>query len=299
MKKILSLIFAGSLVFGSANAQILNEQNVTLNMDIQPVLQLMLEGPTQHEFVFDDIKDYYAGIVKYGANILKVSASVKFDLWAAGLSQQANRVWDPVYDYAGGAAATGATNVMPLTALELRQFPPNPMIADAALSGNALCGAAGNVAPNAQADYSNAFVTMGDGNTPTATGSNVIYTPGNATPYAAPNDHTATQEEKYIAGAEGTGDDCGAPPGSYLQQSNPVSSGTNDGYYFVMDYRLIPGLPAIFPMHLAASNTNLLESGIVDAAGTASAAGLTAAAGGYVAPGVYSMYIKYIITEDQ
>ena len=143
MKKIVSLIFAGTLIFGSANAQILNEQNVTLNMDIQPVLQLMLEGPTQHEFVFDDIKDYYAGIVKYGANILKVSASVKFDLWAAGLSQQTNRVWDPIYDYAGGAAATGATNVMPLTALELRQFPPNPMIADAVANVSAACGGGG------------------------------------------------------------------------------------------------------------------------------------------------------------
>lgn len=299
MKKILSLIFAGSLVFGSANAQILNEQNVTLNMDIQPVLQLMLEGPTQHEFVFDDIKDYYAGIVKYGANILKVSASVKFDLWAAGLSQQTNRVWDPVYDYAGGAAATGATNVMPLTALELRQFPPNPMIADAVANVSANCGAGGAVAPNAQADYSNAFVTMGNTNIPTATGSNTIYTPGNDAPYAAPNDHTAGQEEKYIAGAEGTGADCGVPPGSYLQQSNPVSGGTNDGYYFVMDYRLIPGLPAIFPMHLAASNTNGTETGIAAAEVTTAAANLTAAAGGYVAPGVYSMYIKYIITEDQ
>jgi hypothetical protein len=299
MKKIVSLIFAGSLVFGSANAQILNEQNVTLNMDIQPVLQLMLEGPTQHEFVFDDIKDYYAGIVKYGANILKVSASVKFDLWAAGLSQQANNVWDPIYDYAGGAGATGATNVMPLTALELRQFPPNPMIADAVASGNALCGLAGNVAPNAQADYSSAFVTMDNNNTPTATGSNVIYTPGNANPYAPPNEHTPLSEEKYIAGAEGTATDCGVPPGSYLQQGSTVSSGTNDGYYFVMDYRLIPGLPAIFPMHLVASNTNNGETGITNTAGITQAAGLTAALGGYVAPGVYSMYIKYIITEDQ
>lgn len=297
MKKILSLIFAGSLIFGSANAQILNEQNVTLNMDIQPVLQLMIEGPTQHEFVFDDIKDYYAGIVKYGANILKVSSSVKFDLWAAGLSQQATRTWDPVYDYAGGAAATGATNIMPLTALELRQFPPNPLIADAVASGSAACGS--GVAPNVEADYSQPFVTMGDGNTPTTTGSNVIYTPGNDVPYAAPNSHDPNDEEKYIAGASGTGADCGVAPGSYLQQSNPVSGGTNDGYYFVMDYRLIPGLPTIFPMHLAASNTNSTEDGIVLAEATTSAAGLTALLGGYVAPGVYSMYIKYIITEDQ
>jgi hypothetical protein len=297
MKKIVSLIFTGSLIFGSVNAQILNEQNVTLNMDIQPVLQLMIEGPTQHEFVFDDIKDYYAGIVKYGANILKVSASVKFDLWAAGLSQQTDRVWDPVYDYAGGAGATGATSVMPLTALELRQFPANPMNADAAVAGTN-CGVAGQ-APSAQSDYSSPFVQMTDANTPLATGSNVIYTPGNATPYAAPNDMTALAEEKYIAGSEGVTANCGVAPGSYLQESNPVSNGTNDGYYFVMDYRLIPGLPALFPMHLAASNTNTNEFGIAAAVATTAAAGLTAALGGYVAPGVYSMYIKYIITEDQ
>jgi len=138
---------------------------------------------------------------------------------------------------------------------------------------------------------------MGNGNTPVGTGSNVIYTPGNDAPYAAPSSHVAGAEQKYIAGAQGTGDDCGVAPGSYLQQSNPVSGGTNDGYYFVMDYRLVPGLPTIFPMHLAASNTNGTEAGIQNAAGTALAAGLNA--GGYVAPGVYSMYIKYIITEDQ
>lgn len=296
MKKIASLLFIGSLVFGAVNAQILNEQNVTLNMDIQPVLQLMIEGPTQHEFVFDDIKDYYSGIVKYGANILKVSSSVKFDLWAAGLSQQANRVWDPIYDYAGGAAATLATNVMPLTALELHQFPANPMIADAVAAASANCGA--GIAPTSEADYSNPFVIMGDGNTPVATGSNTIYTPGNATPYAAPNLLTVGAEEKYIAGAAGTGGDCGVAPGSYLQQDNTFNA-ANDGYYFVMDYRLVPGLPALFPMHLAASNTNAAETGIAAAAATSAVANLTAALGGYVAPGVYSMYIKYIITEDQ
>jgi hypothetical protein len=186
-----------------------------------------------------------------------------------------------------------------LTALELRQFPPNPVIADAAGSGNALCGVGGNVAPIPAADYSGAFATMGAGNVPTTQGSNVIYTPGNDAPYAAPNDHTPGAEEKYIAGAQGTGDDCGVAPGSYLQQSNPVSEGTNDGYYFVMDYRLIPGLPTIFPMHLVASNSNGAEAGITNAAGTTAAANLTSAGSGYVAPGVYSMYIKYIITEDQ
>ena len=296
MKKIVSLIFTGSLIFGSVNAQILNEQNVTLNMDIQPVLQLMIEGPTQHEFVFDDIKDYYAGIVKYGANILKVSASVKFDLWAAGLSQQATRTWDPIYDYAGGAAATGATNVMPLTALELHQFPPNPMTADAVANASANCGV--GIAPTSETDYSTAFAIMGDGNIPVATGSNSIYTPSNATPYAAPNFLTVGAEEKYIAGAAGTGADCGVAPGSYLQQDNSFDA-NNDGYYFVMDYRLVPGLPALFPMHLVASNTNGAETGIAAAVVTTAGANLTAAGGGYVAPGVYSMYIKYIITEDQ
>jgi hypothetical protein len=295
MKKLF-LLFAITLFFGFANSQILNEQNVTLNMDIQPVLQLMIEGPTQHEFVFDDIKDYYAGIVKYGANILKVSASVKFDLWAAGLSQQTNRVWDPIFDYVGGAGATGATSVMPLTALELHQFPANPMTADAAVAVSTNCGA--GFAPSNQSDYSLPFAIMDNDNTPVALGSNTIYTPGNATPYLAPDLLTVGAEEKYIAGASGTGDDCGVAPGSYLNFNNSFDA-NNDGYYFVMDYRLVPGLPAIFPMHLVASNTNGAETGIVNAVATTAAANLTPALGGYVAPGIYSMYIKYIITEDQ
>ena len=87
MKKIFSLLFASTLFFGSANAQILSEQNVTINMDLQPVLQLSIEGPEQIDFNFTEIDQYYAGIVKNGANVLKVSSSVSFDLWAAGLSQ--------------------------------------------------------------------------------------------------------------------------------------------------------------------------------------------------------------------
>ena len=58
MKKIASLLFAGTLIFSSVNAQILSEQNVTINVDLQPVLQLSLEGPTQHDFNFTEVIIY-------------------------------------------------------------------------------------------------------------------------------------------------------------------------------------------------------------------------------------------------
>ena len=135
MKKIASLLFAGTLIFGSTNAQILSEQNVTINMDLQPVLQLSLEGPEVIDFSFTTIDQYRNGITRYGANVLKVSSSVSFDLWANGFSQgmntgdQPNRYFDILGDY--GAAAAGGLNNIPCAALELHQFPQNPVVAAA------------------------------------------------------------------------------------------------------------------------------------------------------------------------
>tara|TARA_B110000285_G_scaffold235556_1_gene318041 strand:- start:22 stop:936 length:915 start_codon:yes stop_codon:yes gene_type:complete len=304
MRKIVSLLFAGTLLFGSANAQILSEQNVTINMDLQPVLQLSIEGPEQIDFNFTEIDQYYAGIVKNGANVLKVSSSVSFDLWAVGLSQGnvAALCMDQLIDYQGGGAS--GLNAIPVTALELHQFPPNPLVTAA----TATCDA--GVAMNLNSDYSANFVAMDNAtNLPlTNTGNNCIYAPVPTTPYIAPQmTGVATAEEKYIAGGDGVLAGCSVVGGSYLTNAMnfndgagpPSLAGTglpvSPGYYFVMDYRIVPGLPSSFPMHIPASNANSTAATLVAAA----AATNLATPNNYAAPGVYSMYVKYILAEDQ
>ncbi len=304
MKKIVSLLFAGSLLLGSVNAQILSEQNVTINMDLQPVLQLSIEGPEQIDFNFTEIDQYYAGIIKNGANVLKVSSSVSFDLWAAGLSQGnvASLCMDQLIDYQGGGAA--GLNTIPVTALELHQFPPNPLNT----ANTATCD--GTTALTNESDYSQAFAAIdaatngpGAGN-----GNNSIYAPAATTPYIAPQmTGVATAEEKYIAGGDGT-TDCSVVGGSYITNTMGFNDGAGPpsgvgtglpstaGYYFVMDYRIVPGLPANFPMHIAANNGN---NTALTLAAAAAAAGNLAVAGNYAAPGVYSMFVKYILAEDQ
>ena len=298
MKKIVSLLFAGALIYGSSNAQILSEQNVTINMDLQPVLQLEIEGPEVIDFTFTDINQYVRGITRFGANVLKVSASVNFDLWAAGLSQgmtMANGLgWDKIGDYAGGAAiagGSGATDSVPLSALELRQFPPNPLVAD---------GVCGLVADDRSADYSTAFQAPG-----AATGNNCIYAPGTA-PYLSPDWGATPANDKYIAGGPTTASGCAIPGGSYLNQTFATNGGggatdfTADGYYFVMDYRILPGLPVRFPFSDANNNANFGGTSLLAIDGLAiSYHADQTNPNAYVSPGSYQMNIKYILVEDQ
>lgn len=290
MKKIVSLLFAGVLIFGSVNSQILSEQNVTINVDLQPVLQLNLEGPTQHDFNFTEVRDYYAGITKYGANVLKVSSTVAFDLWANGVSQAATLIFDQSYRYNVGGGLLGR-NTLPLSAMELRQFPANP-------ADGTDCDQ--NVATPANHDYSSPFTPVLGNNAPGgALGNNSINLPGNTTPYQMPTQAAIAVDNaaKYIAGGDGTAANCSVQPGTYL---NTAPAGGDQlataGYYFVMDYRLVPGLPVTFPMHLVASAVNG-DNDNHELAQTH--AGLQANAGSYINPGMYNMAIKYILAENQ
>jgi hypothetical protein len=303
MKRIIRsvAVVAAFLASSVAFAQILDEKNVVITMDLQPVLQLKMEGPDQIDFTFNEIAQYYGGITKYGANILKVSSSVSFDLWAVGLSQGnvGDFLWDQQVDYQGGAGVNDV-NTLPITALELHQFPANPRIAAAAD-----CGGVNPSTTNH--DYSKPFAPI-DQNTGAplagALGSNAIYTLPAATPYIAPIEGAATAEEKYIAGGQDAGAvvGCGVVGGSYLTQNMDFTAGVPDGigYYFVMDYRIVPGLPVVFPMHQPANNDNSTAPSLL--AADLAAGGSTLGDAGdiqYVAPGVYSMYIKYILAEDQ
>ena len=257
MKKI-SFLVAALLMFGttSLRAQLIDEKDVSITMDLQPVLQLDMTTPDQIEFVFDDINEYFAGITHYGATILKVSSTVSWDLYAVGRSSGTNgaNFWDQQIDY--GNNNPNAIPNLPLSLLELRQSQSN---------GGA------TAATGSYADYSASFSASGS-----PSGSNSLYVNGGTnTP--------PTLAGKYIgghAGTTGTGDFL--PGGSYLTQT-----GITSNYYYSLDYRILPGLPAIFPNAFQSDGTTAED--IVS----------SNAAGNYAEPGVYTMFVQYILLEDQ
>tara|TARA_R110001592_G_scaffold125325_3_gene335227 strand:- start:3587 stop:4363 length:777 start_codon:yes stop_codon:yes gene_type:complete len=258
MKK-LSYLCGALLLFGAtANAQLIDEKDVTVTMDLQPVLQLDMSTPDQIEFVFDEINEYYAGITKYGATQLRVSSTVSWDLYAVGRSTGTNgpEFWDQQLAY--GNNNVNAIADLPLSLLEIRQSQPN----------NGATAAAGTYA-----DYSASFSPAA-----TPSGQNSLYVNGGTSTPPTTND-------KYIGGHAGTTGVVGAdflPGGSYLTQT-----GVSSDYFYVLDYRILPGLPAIFPMAFDAD------------AATAEDIITANAAGNYAEPGVYTMYVQYILLEDQ
>lgn len=260
MKK-LSYFCCALFILGSANslkAQLIDEKDVTVTMDLQPVLQLDMTTPDQIEFVFDEINEYYAGITKYGATVLRVSSTVSWDLYAVGRSTGTNgpELWDQQIAY--GNNNPNAISDLPLSLLELRQAQPN--------NGS---GAAGGLF----ADYSQAFSPA---SLPSA-GNSLYVNGGTNTP--------PTTNDKYIGGHAGTSGVPGQdflPGGSYLTQT-----GTTSDYFYVIDYRILPGLPAIFPNAADADGTIFEDLVTVNGAGA------------YAEPGVYTMYVQYILLEDQ
>lgn len=255
MKNKIKLFFAAAALIGTtAKAQLVDEKDVSITLDLQPVLQLDMSTPDQLEFVFDEISEYQAGIVKYAATILKVSSTVNWDLYAIGRSQGNNgpTYWDQQLTY--GNNITNSEPNLPLSLLELKQSHANPAVA------------------GVNVDYSSTFSPA-----TTPAGTNSIYTDpagGGAAPLAG---------EKYIAGHAGTtGVNDYMPGGSYLSQIGGISS----DFYYAIDYRILPGLPAIFPMAYAAD-------------GTTSQAVNSVNASAYAQPGIYTMYVQYVLLEDQ
>lgn len=259
MKKV-SILCGALLLMGasSVKAQLIDEKDVTVTMDLQPVLQLDMSTPNQIEFVFDDINEYYAGITQYAATILKVSSTVSWDLYAVGRSTGTNgpEFWDQQIDY--GNNNPNAIPDLPLSLLELRQSQAN--------NGD-------NAALGAFSDYSQQFSPSA---TPSA-GNSLYVNAGTNTP--------PTTNDKYIAGHAGTSGTAGEDfiaGGSYLTQT-----GTTSDYYYAIDYRILPGLPAIFPMAADADGATFEDIVTVNGAGS------------YAEPGVYTMYVQYILLEDQ
>jgi hypothetical protein len=251
MKKLSVLCGALLLIGASANSQNIDEKDVTITMDLQPILQLDMSSSDQLEFIFDDVSDYYAGITRYGATQLRVSASVSWDLYAVGRSNN-GKYWDVQTTYGNGAAGNGDDRI-PLSALELRQSRVNNGM-------GAL--AAGTF------DYSGAFLPN-DSTSTIANYSNSIFY-GTSVP---------TASNRYIAGHKGPGATTSIAGGSYLNQSAITSN-----YFYVIDYRIVPGLPATFPFAVQPDVTSLTPETTPT---------------GYALPGVYSMYVQYVLLEDQ
>ena len=79
--------------------------------------------------------------------------------------------------------------------------------------------------------------------------------------------------------------------GTYLIQdaANANAVGGASRYYYSMDYRIIPGLPAVFPnasdFAIAGGNSAAIQTQIVPATQ-------------YARPGVYTMNVKYVLMEN-
>lgn len=267
MKKLMKGTLLAALVAAgtSAQAQIQDEKNVTITMELVPILQLNMNTTDQVDFVFDDIADYVGGITKYGATILTVSSTVSWDLFASGTSNThmtapADRFWDAQVAY---GAASGIDE-LPLTALELHQFPSDINNGVPATGGD--YGAIFTPTPNPQA------ATLGANNIYVSAGS----------PYVAPP-AVAAANNRYIAGGDGLLSFVAG--GSYLTETAVAATGDDDAYYFVIDYRIVPGLPAIFPFANDGTTSEDLET--------------VGAAGDYAQPGVYTMNVKYLLIENQ
>jgi len=241
-----------------SSAQLVDEQNVTITMDLQPILQLEMSGPQNIDFIFDEVYEYVGGITKYGVTQLKVSASVDWDLYAVGYSSgntNANPLlMDNQVTY-GTAAPTNASNRLDCELLELRQDKANPGTTAVAANFN---------------DYSSPFVKS-----VVNTGANNIYTSVN--PYTKP-----AVGLKYIAGGNAGADFIAG--GTYLVL-NGGNVGAGSNYWYTIDYRIVPGLPAIFP--------NTFSN-----AGVASAIHLGGVATNYAQPGVYTMNVKYVLVQN-
>jgi len=265
MKKvILSIAVVSALLAGTnAKAQLIDEQNVTVTMDLQPILQLGMVGSQNVDFVFDQIAEYVGGITQYGATALSVSSTVSWDLYAAGFSSAAaggNLLWDNQVSYGDGNDANAVTT-LPLTLLELHQNRANPN------------GAGGGI----DDDYFTAFQSS-----TTSLGVNNIY--ATSTPYVRP-----VANAKYIAGGNSSSNFVAG--GTYLvENSAGTSVGANSSYYYTIDYRIVPGLPAVFPR--ATSSATLGGNNSTSAALNTSTTSL------YARPGVYTMNVKYVLVEN-
>ena len=246
-----AVLISMAIASTSAFAQLSDEKNVTINLDLQPILKLDISSGDHIDFTFDKISAYAGGITKYGATTLRVSSSINWDLYVVGTSN------DPAGLYMDNQASYGtsldpqALSTIPLDILELHQYQKNSV---------------------AFPDYSLPLQPVVAGAVATP-GQNNIDIANALTPYSSA---TATKmlEGDNTSSGFGVG-------GSYLTAPAYVSGAVP--YSFTIDYRIVPGLPTVFP-------TSVTAAGLF---------GPSSAPTAYAKPGIYTMDVKYILSENQ
>lgn len=275
MKTISKLVVTAVLIstVSLVNAQKSQQNGVNMTLDMKPILQMDITAPDLINFVFDKKDKYFKGIVKNAATVIKVTSTTKWDLYAVGRSTgkspNGKTFWDQEKSF--GSTVNSVADI-PLSMVELRQSKINN----------------GNSNTNARyADYSQEFSNEFRPN-----GGNSLYVSPNGTP-TPPNKYG-----KYIAGHSGVSDDITngyMPAGSYIS-----SNGGGSSFEFVMDYRILPGFPAIFPNAFSADATvaeNIVSSANASSVLVGGAAGNGKSA--YAEPGIYTMTVQYVLLEDQ
>ena len=246
-----------------------SQAGVGIVLEMKPVLQLDMTSPEQINFVFDEKDKYYRGITKKAATILKVTSTVKWDLYAVGRSTgkspNGKTFWDQEESY--GSTVNSVADI-PLSMLEIKQSNPNT-----ATEGSEA----------RYADYSRDFATAFR---PSA--SNNLYVAKNGTPTPP------TKAGKYIAGQSGVGGD----KNDYMQGGSYTSNDPN--FYYSIDYRILPGYPAIFP-NAFNEDASIAENIVANASSNSVLAGGAASSGNksFAEPGEYRMYVQYVLLEDQ
>ena len=194
------------------------QTSFSLEIEILPVLQLKTTTLDRIDFNFIEISNYINGLTQNNKTILEVSSNVNWDLLAIGTSvRHQNNNTDYFWDANSAYTSTGSANI-PLSALEILQYPDNPCAGSS--------------------DYSSAFT-----NPPTQLNNNNISVASGVLSFASLA-ATGTDNTRCIAGNYGTqGQPANAiAPGSYYING----SWTQADYRYSLTYRLTPGLPATF-----------------------------------------------------
>ncbi len=138
-KLFLTTAIAGTLVAGTANAQLSDQEYVAVTMDLQGILELNMTTEPQVDFVFNTIQKYQVGITKYNATRLEVEATVAWDLYA----QPSTEFWTQQIAYGAG---TNGQGILPSEILEMQSIQANAV---AALNSfNSFIGLSSNAGAN-------------------------------------------------------------------------------------------------------------------------------------------------------
>jgi len=275
MKNVVKLV--ASVVFLSiinlVNAQQTKQSGVRITLEMKPVLQLDLISPEQINFVFKNKSDYAKGITKKSATILKVTSTVKWELYAVGRSTgkspNGKTFWDQEKSY--GSTVNSVAD-LPLSLLEIKQSQIN-----AATEGSLA------TYPDYSANFSTPFRSSA-GNSLYVAADGSISPPNKSGKYIAGQSGLSNGEKNdYMAG------------GSYV--SNHASAAN---FYYEIDYRILPGYPAVFPNAYSA-DASIAENIVASANANTVLAGGAAGNGNksFAEPGEYRMYVQYVLLEDQ